>query len=113
MTANHTMLTALVLAGGFLLTGGADLARGQSCLAFGNLKPLNANAASDSSDDADSKVTTDGQGNWVTVWASNENLGGTIGIDSDILVSRSTDSGRTWTAPEALNANAATDTGGD
>ena len=46
-------------------------------------------------------------------WSSSENLGGTIGTDSDILVARSTDNGATWTAPAALNTNATTDTWGD
>jgi hypothetical protein len=49
----------------------------------------------------------------VAVWASAENLGGTIGTDVDILVARSTDNGATWTAPAALNTNAATDSGYD
>ena len=58
-------------------------------------------------------MATDGAGNWVTVWWSTENLGGTIGTDADILVSRSTDNGATWTAPAALNTNAASDSGSD
>jgi Neuraminidase (sialidase) len=74
---------------------------------------LNANAATDSGWDEDPQVTTDGAGNWLAVWDSNENLGGTIGTDYDILVARSTDNGATWTAPAALNTNAATDSGGD
>ena len=44
------------------------------------------------------EVTTDGVGNWLAVWRSTENLGGTIGTDQDILVSRSSDAGATWTA---------------
>jgi hypothetical protein len=58
-------------------------------------------------------VTTDGAGNWLVVWESNNTLGGTIDDDFDILVSRSTDNGGTWTPPAALNSNAATDTGHD
>ena len=45
------------------------------------------------------QVTTDGAGNWVAVWDSYDTLGGTIGTDYDILVSRSTNNGATWTAP--------------
>ena len=56
-------------------------------------------------------MTTDGAGNWVAVWDSGDSLGGTIGTDHDILVSRSSDAGATWTAPAALNTNAATDSG--
>jgi len=74
---------------------------------------LNTNAATDSGHDLLPQVTTNGQGEWVAVWQSNENLGGTIGTDWDILVARSTDYGATWTAPAALNTNAATDSGWD
>src|SRR3990170_6286600 len=69
---------------------------------------LNSNAGSDSGDDYRPQVTTDGAGNWVAVWGSTENLGGTIGTDWDTLVARSTDNGSTWTAPAVLNSNAAT-----
>jgi Neuraminidase (sialidase) len=71
--------------------------------------PLNTNATTDSGHDGTPRVTTDGAGNWVTVWNSIDTLGGTIGEDWDILVSRSTDNGATWTAPATLNNNAATD----
>jgi hypothetical protein len=74
---------------------------------------LNTNAATDSGYDSSPQVTTDGAGNWVAVWHSNENLGGAIGTDYDILVARSTNNGATWTAPAALNTNAATDSGSD
>ena len=74
---------------------------------------LNTNAAADSGTDDSPQVTTDGLGRWVAVWKSNDSLGGTIGTDNDILVSRSTDNGATWTAPVALNTNAATDSGYD
>jgi hypothetical protein len=73
---------------------------------------LNTNAAGDSGEDSSAQVTTDGAGNWVVVWDSNDSLGG-IGTDFDILVARSTDDGATWTAPAALNTNAATDSGDD
>jgi hypothetical protein len=74
---------------------------------------LNTNAASDSGDDSMPQVTTDGAGHWVAVWVSDDSLGSTIGTDYDILVARSTDNGATWTAPAALNTNAATDSGSD
>jgi hypothetical protein len=57
-------------------------------------------------------VTTDGA-TWVAAWHSYDSLGGPIGTDSDILMARSTDAGLTWSAPGALNSNAATDAGGD
>ncbi len=75
--------------------------------------PLNTNAASDSDDDTRAQVTTDGQGNWVAVWDSRDDLGGTIGTDGDILHSFSSNNGATWTDPEPLNTNAAGDSGSD
>jgi len=86
--------------------------RGTPAYAWGYPAALNTNAATDSGYDRDAQVATDGGGNWVAVWSSSEDLGG-IGTDSDILVARSTDNGATWTAPAALNSNAATDSGGD
>ena len=74
---------------------------------------LNANAPADSGFDWTAQVTTDGAGNWVAVWRSDDTLGATIGSDSDILFARSTDNGQTWTAPAALNSTAATDSGFD
>jgi len=75
--------------------------------------PLNDNAMSDVGDDNDPEVATDEAGSWVAVWASDGDLGSTIGTDRDILTARSTDAGATWTAPAALNSNAASDSGAD
>ena len=47
--------------------------------------PLNADATSDSSIDSSPEVATDGAGNWVTVWHSNNPLGETVGTDWDIF----------------------------
>jgi lipid-binding SYLF domain-containing protein len=77
------------------------------------LAVLNTNASTDLGDDLHPQVTTDGQGTWVAVWPSSDSLGGAIGTDWDILVARSSDGGATWTAPAALNANAASDSGND
>ncbi len=74
---------------------------------------LNAHAGSDSGFDRTPRITTDRAGSWIAVWFSHDDLGGTIGTDADILVSRSTDDGGTWTAPTALNTNAASDVGLD
>lgn len=75
------------------------------------LEPLNAHALTDGPGDFDviPHISTDGAGNWVVAWTSDYSLGGTIGDDFDILFSRSTDNGVTWTSPEALNSDAATD----
>lgn len=75
--------------------------------------PLNSNAGSDTGDDSDPMAATDGNGNWVVVWSSTENLDGVLGWDFDILVSRSSDNGKTWSSPARLNTNADTDTGED
>ena len=75
--------------------------------------PLNTNAGSDSGQDSYPQVTTDGAGNWVAVWCSNDNLDGTIGTDWDIMVSRSADAGGTWSAAAALNTNAGSESGDD
>ncbi|MEE8170854.1 MAG: sialidase family protein, partial [Phycisphaerae bacterium] len=74
---------------------------------------LNNNAAADSGGDHTPQIATDGSGNWVAVWQSEEILGGTIGTDRDILTARSTDNGASWTAPAALNSNAGVDSGND
>ncbi len=75
--------------------------------------PLNTNAATDRGLDDRPQLATDGQGTWVAAWVSDENLGGMLGTDLDVLTARSTDAGATWSAPAALNANAATDAGED
>src|ERR1043165_3431020 len=68
---------------------------------------LNTTAAGDGAAlDRFPSVTTDGAGNWIAVWESSNSLGGTIGTDVDILFSRSTDNGATWTPPAPLNGNA-------
>lgn len=75
--------------------------------------PLNSNAATDSGTDGSPAIACDGLGNWIAVWWSNDTLGGTIGSDRDVLFAQSSDDGQTWSAPQPLNANAATDTGND
>jgi len=101
------LLLAVVLAVGMLAQGGTP------AYAWTYPAALNTNAATDSGTDYYPQVTTDGGGNWVAVWYSTENLGGTIGTDYDILVARSTDNGASWTAPAALNTNAGSDSGDD
>jgi hypothetical protein len=104
----HRMLLAAL----FFLAGGPP-ALSQFGPAISPPAALNTNADSDSGFDFYPQVTTDGAGHWVAVWYSNENLGGTIGPDSDILVARSTDHGASWSLPAALNTNADSDSGGD
>jgi len=75
--------------------------------------PLNTNAADDLGSDEDPQLAVDSAGNWIAVWTSCDSLGGTIGDDRDILFSRSTNNGATWTPPAALNVNADIDSGSD
>jgi hypothetical protein len=60
-------------------------------------------------DDFHPFVYTDGQGHWIAAWYSYDPHGGTLGDDIDILVSRSSDNGATWTPSIPLNSDAATD----
>ncbi|MEO6025781.1 MAG: exo-alpha-sialidase [Candidatus Binatia bacterium] len=75
--------------------------------------PLNGNATSDHGLDDRPQIATDGHGTWVAAWISDENLGGLLGPDLDVLTARSIDGGATWSAPAPLNSNATTDTGAD
>jgi len=84
-------------------------------ISFGPPGPLNSTAATDLSA-ADNKdvdrevwVANDGSSTWVGVWSSDNNLGSTIGDDFDVLFTRSTDDGATWSAAAALYPNAASD----
>ena len=102
----RTLLAAVISAPWLALAAGAEPA-------FSPPAPLNSNAAFDSGSDLDLQFTTDGVGNWVAVWKSNENLDGTAGTDHDIFVATSGDNGATWSAPQALNSSANVDTGSD
>ncbi len=75
--------------------------------------PLNTSAATDSDSDFNPAIATDGLGNWIVVWESTNNLGGTIGAGFNILVARSTDNGVSWTDPAAVLGDAAIDSGND
>jgi hypothetical protein len=82
-------------------------------LTWGAEQILNTNAASDTGYDWRPVIMTDGDGIWITAWISREDPGGVTGTDSDIFFARSVDNGATWSAPQALNTNAGTDTGTD
>ncbi|NUM55264.1 MAG: exo-alpha-sialidase [Candidatus Hydrogenedentes bacterium] len=83
-------------------------------LGFSEPVALNSTAGGDgTAADNTPDIASDGNGNWVAVWSSFNSLGNTIGTDSDILVSTSTDNGSTWSATEPLNSNAADDAGSD
>jgi hypothetical protein len=54
-------------------------------------------------------LAADGAGNWIAVWVSELDLGGTVGTDADIFVARSNTDGATWSAPTLLNDTATVD----
>ncbi|HWB19029.1 MAG TPA: sialidase family protein, partial [Phycisphaerales bacterium] len=73
---------------------------------------LNTNAGSDSGSDSKPAISADHAGNWIVAWRSTDSLSGTIGTDADILFARSVNAGASWSAPAALNSNAASDGSG-
>ncbi len=81
----------------------------QAAFAFNDFAVLNSNAASDKGNDFAASVATDSQGTWIVVWQSNSTIGGTLGADYDILLSRSIDGGEHWSKPSVVNTNAGDD----
>ncbi len=71
---------------------------------------VNVYARTDAARDAEPSIATDGSGRWIVAWSSHHPLGGTVGLDADILASLSTDAGATWGTPVAVNPRAETDT---
>ncbi|OPZ18620.1 MAG: hypothetical protein BWZ10_01021 [candidate division BRC1 bacterium ADurb.BinA364] len=69
---------------------------------------VNSNGASDAGLDSMPDIAIDQNGNICVVWASEENIGGTLGTDFDILYS--VNGGAGWSFPAPLNSYAATDT---
>jgi hypothetical protein len=67
---------------------------------------------SDRSDDNVS-LSTDKAGNWVAAWASTTVPTSQGGFDFDVAVSRSADNGLTWSSPDVVNSNAASDADAD
>lgn len=67
---------------------------------------LNNTGPGDNGHDRNPQLATDGQGHWVGVWWSTENLGGAIGNDADIFVATSINAGSTWSDSVPLNTNA-------
>src|SRR5437016_2622086 len=76
--------------------GSPDQVRGQ---VFSSPAALNSNAAIDNGIDVTPQIVTDRAGNWLVAWN---------GPGNDVLVSRSTDNGATWTPVTAINPTPAT-----
>ena len=81
---------AFVLATAVLLIGASDTLAGD--LATTTPAYLNTDAPTDQFSDNLAQTATDGLGNWVTVWFRDS-------LPRNIAVSRSIDSGATWSAP--------------
>lgn len=77
--------------------------------------PLNDYALTDAMDEgyAPAALTSASGGVWIAAWQSFENIGGAIGTDADILYTRSTNDGLTWSSAAALNPDAPTDAEND
>ena len=56
-----------------------------------------------------SQIVSQGANIWTVVWSSDDPLAVGAGTDFDILFSRSTNNGVTWSAPAVLNTNALVD----
>ena len=99
---------------GDTLGGDLDLlvARSTNGITWSAPAAMHAGAATDAGDDRFPHLATDGLGNWVVVWDSDDPQGGT-GDDTDAFVSRSTDGGLSWSAPAPLNGNADSDSRND
>ena len=88
MRALHAALLVLVLLG-----AEAAVARNDGA-GWTDPSAIDDNADTDSGDDAVVTVRTDDLGAWVLAWESDEDVGGTLGTDFDILTSTFTRSRR-------------------
>ena len=79
---------------------------------WSDLSLLNPADTVDSESDESPKVATDGEGNWVAVWVSDEDIESS-GTDSDIVFVHSTNNGTTWSSPKTVNSFAASDSAQD
>jgi len=102
----YSTLTAIVVLA-FHTSGSAEI------ITFYSSYWLNQNATTDAGDDFEKSIATNGDGLWIAVWASDENLNGTAGTDFDIFFATSSDEGANWTNPQLLNSNGTSDTGDD
>ena len=81
---------------------------------WSNSAPIHANEAADGyNSDRNPRIATDGSGTWVAVWESPAPISIVGQFDLDIVFSRSTDDGVTWSAPAHLNSNAVHASGAD
>ncbi len=62
--------------------------------------PIDAQAATDATQERRSQIVTDGGGTWLAVWHSISS----VGTGAHVLAARSLDAGTTWSAPTTLSA---------
>ncbi|MBI2423362.1 MAG: exo-alpha-sialidase [Candidatus Hydrogenedentes bacterium] len=62
-----------------------------------------------STEDYFPSIASDGTGTQLVIWTASNAFGGALGTDDDLLYSRSTDRGDTWSAPTALSAVSTSD----
>ena len=74
---------------------------------------LSTDAPGTRRDDLSPTIRTDGKGLWLVAWSARGSLGAKFGIDADLLVTRSTDDGATWSEAIPLNTSAEHDWGND
>ncbi|MEJ2604508.1 MAG: sialidase family protein [Gammaproteobacteria bacterium] len=78
------------------------------CVTGGGATHVNTYYNSDSAADDHARLTTDTQGQWLVVWASQHELG-TLGTDWDVFRSWSQTNGQVWSNASPMNQTAATD----
>lgn len=93
---------AVALAGWTVATWGQPIASANAP-AWGPVGLLNSNGLLDTSNNAGPMVATSGSGTWITLWYAQDAI--RVGR-TDIILSRSTDGGGTWSPPAALNVMA-------
>ncbi len=76
--------------------------------AGGTFTFFNTTAATDSDDDYAFDLDTDGNGMWIAMW-SYRFVGCCVERDAEIMLARSFDNGLTWSDPELLDPNAASE----
>lgn len=79
-------------------------------VSWGNAAAVNPGAGGDNTHDYAPALASDGAATWLAAWETYEFRPPVVlGIDGDLVFTRSTDNGLAWAPPLALNTNASTD----